>query len=933
LKKGSRARQFWHKRYFIFDSENRLLYFHRKEDRRPKGSYAINKLNDCDVSELFVEKHHKKLVYCIRITWSNSSDESAIMEESQFSDDNSSFSDGFSQSIQKTNEIQSQAPISQLPTEALRQSSGSLSAQTTRSLKPGKAEHGCSVDGESLTLGTRRPLHIQTVDKDEGNETLPRIPQLVEVNRKVTINDTEGSGLVAVPVADHMPKRNHYQDEQNEEQEMLRAEYFTARKISQKRAKQKVVSGTKIAAATGAAIGVTIFTAGISLVAGLVALSFGAAAGGGGAVADLSWGKKKKGEITIACSDYNRARRWKAYLDASLESTSLQKSTWGQLFVSDGRKTRTAVFPGGTRSMDSLAELKGTDHGSSNRAVLIERDSIWTPVDGGWALFLGSSLQGLRIFREERNSLTHQRREMSRQFATDLSVDGRPCPPLKSYMVLSATPLDAFLCLMTCGRIVDGAPEFSPNSGQRASFRVVENIDDHTDVIHLMCRPLYLFPSWTSPRDFVLYRCWRLEEDGSYNVCLESLEHADCPPTAGYVRGGLHQVYTISPHKKLGRRRADAGKVPQECLMTAVAQVDPKGWIPVTPLPLLCSQAYGDAFGFGALFQLLDIRDAIDQERFVAVDHETKYVPTSSSSFANDALRQSFSMEEDPLNYDFSYVGRESLRVEEVMTSSTGFTVNPSPLESNQWAEPDSNSFRVRGKNYLQDKKKINAGPSIGRLVAVDVVAVDQPIFSGMTTHPKERLQLALKKESLLTDKGQESDLPPFIFVMNIVLPGPPFYHGVFYYAVDNMSAIDGTSGTPSSKLCNKFFFGECDEFRDRTFKLIPQIVHGNFIVRKAVGSTPAIMGKKLRQFYVKTERSFEIVLDCGSSQVATGVIRLSLGYAKTLVVDMGFVFEGGDDEVLPERLFGCVRMKQIDFGPTLRKVATPSLPRLSENY
>jgi hypothetical protein len=190
-----------------------------------------------------------------------------------------------------------------------------------------------------------------------------------------------------------------------------------------------------------------------------------------------------------------------------------------------------------------------------------------------------------------------------------------------------------------------------------------------------------------------------------------------------------------------------------------------------------------------------------------------------------------------------------------------------------------------------------------------------------------------LKKESLLTDKGQESDLPPFIFVMNIVLPGPPFYHGVFYYAVDNMSAIDGTSGTPSSKLCNKFFFGECDEFRDRTFKLIPQIVHGNFIVRKAVGSTPAIMGKKLRQFYVKTERSFEIVLDCGSSQVATGVIRLSLGYAKTLVVDMGFVFEGGDDEVLPERLFGCVRMKQIDFGPTLRKVATPSLPRLSENY
>lgn len=85
-------------------------------------------------------------------------------------------------------------------------------------------------------------------------------------------------------------------------------------------------------------------------------------------------------------------------------------------------------------------------------------------------------------------------------------------------------------------------------------------------------------------------------------------------------------------------------------------------------------------------------------------------------------------------------------------------------------------------------------------------------------------------------------------------------------------------------------------------------------------------MGKKLRQLYVRDERFVEVILDCGSSPVATGVIRLSLGYAKTLVVDMGFLLEGDEPDVLPERVFGCVRMKNIEMqGPHIRHVNTPS--------
>lgn len=197
----------------------------------------------------------------------------------------------------------------------------------------------------------------------------------------------------------------------------------------------------------------------------------------------------------------------------------------------------------------------------------------------------------------------------------------------------------------------------------------------------------------------------------------------------------------------------------------------------------------------------------------------------------------------------------------------------PVAIRSDWWSEPEASNFRVRGKTYKTDNKKVNAGSSLFRLFATDIVETDIPIMGGMCNHPKERVQLALQRER---EHDADSEMPPFVFAVNIVLPGPPNYHMVFYYAIDDMSMIDGTDGTPSSKLCNEFFFGgkigswyplntlallthsiccpplDSDTFRDNTFKLIPQIIEGNFMVRKAVGSTPAIMGNKSECLCVK---------------------------------------------------------------------------------
>ena len=909
LLKKTRTGRAWNDRYFIFTEDGILRYYNSQaqtqDDRaQPKARYNLLALPDCQVSDLFVAKNGKQLLYCAKITWS-SSDETLDGDASQsfvgsVDDDTVGF------------------PSMAAPTEPPWGTSPKPKPNFLRRRRHNSREasrHQGADDESSITLETnhiKRQQQIQQALNMQSNE-IPRIPTMVQVE---TPNNNSKSN-----------NQNNNSSDNNttvaiEEKEYLRAQFLTSEKESRKKYQRKLVEGTKFAAAAGATVGVAVMTAGVGLLAGLVFL--GAAAGSSGAA--MTWGgRQSKNEIVLASSDYEKMKRWKACLDATLESDAVAKSTWGQLFVGgeDGQRRAVALFP---KSINS-----STSPRSPRRKELMEQNtSYWRPMQGGWAV------QGLRIFREERP-----------QHQADTAGDNRPCPPFKSHVVVQSSALDAFLCLMSYGRLPPRGDISGPNSGQRASHRILERIDDNTDVIHMICSPLYLFPSWTTARDFCLYRYWRHEEDGTFVVCYESVEHKDCPPRPDFCRGEMHQVFTIAPLKRAYRRKATkeganssgAGFMP-ESLMTAWVQVDPKGWVPTTPMSFLANQAYGDAFSVAALMHLIDVCDAIDQDRFTPVSMDgDEYRHVSHrlrSSFdlgdagLDDDLQRNQSMDtqdvlllDDRDNYDFAYAGADRESVVHV-DSATGFTSHPDPFLREKWAEPDANSFRVRGKHYKVDRLKINAGTSIGRLVAVDIVTVDAPIYSGMTTHPTERLQMALKKEKSLQD-GVISDLPPFVFCVNIVLPGPPFYHGVFYYAIDDMSKIDGSDGTPSSRLAREFFFGDSDEFRDRTFKLIPQIVQGNFIVRKAVGSKPAIMGRKLRQFYVRTERSFEVVLDCGSSPVATGVIRLSLGYAKTLVVDMGFLLEGDELEFLPERIFGAVRVREPEFDPAvLRKVKAP---------
>lgn len=236
---------------------------------------------------------------------------------------------------------------------------------------------------------------------------------------------------------------------------------------------------------------------------------------------------------------------------------------------------------------------------------------------------------------------------------------------------------------------------------------------------------------------------------------------------------------------------------------------------------------------------------------------------------------------------------------------------DPAPMRVDGWGEAPAAHYEVRSATYLKNRVKVASEESLFSLLTVDIVrtADDKPILAGLCNHPDERIQRALRREKATGEK----ELPEFIWAINLAVPGPPFYHVMLYFGCDDMEALTDT-GTPLGRLTKPFFWGSDDVFRDNTFKLIPKIQEGNYIVKKAVGTKPAILGRKLKQYYIRNPRYMELILDISSDSIAKNVTGLSVGYAKSMITDMMFVLEGETEETLPERILGGVRFKHIDF-------------------
>ncbi|MED6150076.1 hypothetical protein PIB30_068746 [Stylosanthes scabra] len=172
------------------------------------------------------------------------------------------------------------------------------------------------------------------------------------------------------------------------------------------------------------------------------------------------------------------------------------------------------------------------------------------------------------------------------------------------------------------------------------------------------------------------------------------------------------------------------------------------------------------------------------------------------------------------------------------------------------WTCPSCEGFKIRGKSYLKDNQKLEEGKKL-----------------------------------------------PFILVFNLQVPAKPNYSLVLYYASERPIKEDS--------LLAKFVDGT-DAFRDSRFKLIPSIVEGYWMVKRAVGTKACLLGKAVTCKYHRQDNFLEIDLDIGSSSVARRVIGLVMGYVTSLVVDLAILIEAKEDEELPEYILGAVRLNRL---------------------
>ncbi|CEG46335.1 hypothetical protein F443_16783 [Plasmopara halstedii] len=427
-------------------------------------------------------------------------------------------------------------------------------------------------------------------------------------------------------------------------------------------------------------------------------------------------------------------------------------------------------------------------------------------------------------------------------------------------------------------RLIMNSKRFQRWDAATATMRVVQQLDDHADIVYVTQRPTQLGPFWQKARDLVLMRYWRREEDGSYFVMYQSIDHPECRVRHNYVRANfLGGGFVIAP------QRVPSGSI--RTLVTYVIRYDPGGWSRIyhqlgmdvdLVMPMLRS--------------VVGIRDEMSATDFIT--------PNVSMAPANDE--------------EGSKTGQgDSVVTHRTSVDSAGAVLGVQKLETSlpekMWAEPDASLFSVRGHNYLSDKKKISSAPAMFHTVGVDLLSFESPA---------ERYNVSSRTDSV----GRTSS--KFTFVVNMIIPSPENVCMVFYFQPVRDNVFE--DGSSFSELLNDFIDGD-DQFRNSRFKLIPTVAEGSFIIKQSVGSKPTLLGNKLKCLYYREENYFEVDIDISSNSVANTVVGMVQGVTKSLVVDLAFLLEAQSDEELPEVILGAVRMQHVSLDKPRRMPALTS--------
>ena len=115
--------------------------------------------------------------------------------------------------------------------------------------------------------------------------------------------------------------------------------------------------------------------------------------------------------------------------------------------------------------------------------------------------------------------------------------------------------------------------------------------------------------------------------------------------------------------------------------------------------------------------------------------------------------------------------------------------------------------------------------------------------------------------------------------------------------------------------MLQRFLESDDDAYRDARLKLIPRVVEGNWLVRRAVGpgSKAAKLSETIELRYSRGAGYLEISADLCGSATARRILSVVRSGTAGLVLDLALVVEGTTDAELPERVLGAARLHRVD--------------------
>jgi len=165
------------------------------------------------------------------------------------------------------------------------------------------------------------------------------------------------------------------------------------------------------------------------------------------------------------------------------------------------------------------------------------------------------------------------------------------------------------------------------------------------------------------------------------------------------------------------------------------------------------------------------------------------------------------------------------------------------------WGEPEATSYRLRSRSYLESGIKRPSEGALFSLFALDCFSCQDA---------DDRYNVIGRPDHWLNQRGGGGGAPrPFTFVLNVIIPSEQNYLLVAYFT-ESEPGLLARQGEPAAALF-RTWLGADDAFRNERFKLIPRVAKGPLIIRKGVGATPVLLGKRITVQYHSRPGAVEV--------------------------------------------------------------------------